>query len=1252
MKIDRGKVRRGILVGLLLLLGLWALLSEDTAAPAALSGVVVEGVTAGSALEEAGLLAGDVLTTWHRPAPPSALGDGHRGELQDPFDWMWLVFEQAPRGTVELSGWRGDRPITITVAPGSWESDVGPRIPAGASPSYRRGKRHRERGELEAATEQWLKAGRRSSPLSACWLEYRLGEAWAEGGDEEAAHSRFRAALDGADKPIARWAVRQALGAAYARFGDPEEASESFREARALAQSTWGEGSLLIVENLEALGGMAWRRGDFETAERLAREALEILDSEAPGSLTFARSQGNLATALQSQGDFEAAGAYFESAHGIYRSLAPRSLEMVRSLNKSADLALDRGGLERAEELLVEALALSRELAPGGQETATTLTNLAIVAESRGDLEKARHQLREALEIEREIGNLGGVAVTSNNLAVLAWKSGELDLAIELYSRALEIFREGSQSVRVATLLSNIALVKRDQGDLEGAQSYLQDSVAIVEERAPRSLQMATGLNNLALVAESRGHLDRAMGLALRSLEIRQELAPESLRVANSLNNLARIHQVRRDYDRAEVSYLRALAIQEREAKDSLGLAVTLSNLGALARRRDDYPSAQAYQQRGLEIRRRHAAGSRAVANSLRNLGDLALHRGQDERASRLLGEALELMEEIAPGGLGAAGVLEDLAQLARRGERYGEALGALQRALGIRRRIAPDGADHARTLYLLGGLYRDREPGDPARAAEYFERSLLVLERQLGRLGGSYESRAKFRSQFTAYYREALEIQLALDRPGEAFHTLERFRARSFLEQLAERDTLFTQDIPEELDRDRRRLAVRYDRALEGLEKPGGGDPEGKAEAAQAQLRQLRREADDIEAAIRRASPRLAALRYPQPLALEAARAALDPGTLLLSYSVGRESTLLFSLASDGGLRVDTLPVSEAELRDKVRSLRRRIETSRRPGSQLVRRLEVAAEDLYGLLIEPVGDRLRRAERLLILPDGPLHSLPWGALRGGAGGARYLVEDKPYHLALSVTLFAELRRLRPRRGDGARTRVVAFGDPEYPPSRDAAAGRGDATMRSMAERGIFGWQPLPHSRREVESLAAFYPAGRVRLYLGEEATEERVKSLDRSVGIAHFAVHGHVDEAVPLDSFLALSIPSAPASGRDNGLLQAWEVLEQVRLDADLVVLSACATAAGDELAGEGLVGLTRAFQYAGARTVAASLWQLEDESTAALMTHFHRHLREGRSKDGALRAAQLELLESAGDGEGRLPFHWAAFQLYGDWR
>ncbi|MEM7586958.1 MAG: CHAT domain-containing protein, partial [Acidobacteriota bacterium] len=363
--------------------------------------------------------------------------------------------------------------------------------------------------------------------------------------------------------------------------------------------------------------------------------------------------------------------------------------------------------------------------------------------------------------------------------------------------------------------------------------------------------------------------------------------------------------------------------------------------------------------------------------------------------------------------------------------------------------------------------------------------------------------------------------------------------------------------------------------------------------------------------------------------------------------YSVGEEQSYLFAVEPDRvEANVVALDVGKAALQAEIERFRTDLERGR-----IDRRLEKAllpARRLSERLLAPVADQLARADRLLILADGPLHSLPFAALTDPttANRRRFLIESMPLHRAASATVFA---RLKQERDERRATRLAAFGDPHYPTS---LAPNGQAAPPSpplqAALRGGLDLKPLPATRSEILALAQLYPQT-AQVYLGAEATEGRAKTVGRETTHLHIASHGLLDDRFPLDSALALTIPSSWREGDDNGLLQAWEIFEQVRIDADLVTLSACDTGRGKVLGGEGLIGLTRAFQYAGARSVLASLWGVGDHSTAELMQRFYRSLEQGEPKAEALRRAQLELLHGA---EYSHPFHWAGFELVGDWR
>jgi CHAT domain-containing protein len=334
-------------------------------------------------------------------------------------------------------------------------------------------------------------------------------------------------------------------------------------------------------------------------------------------------------------------------------------------------------------------------------------------------------------------------------------------------------------------------------------------------------------------------------------------------------------------------------------------------------------------------------------------------------------------------------------------------------------------------------------------------------------------------------------------------------------------------------------------------------------------------------------------------------------------------------------------LATRESDLREAIESLRR-LQSEPRSDREALRSL---SRRLYDLLIAPAESALLGGTRLVIAPDGPLHSLPFAALIRPDG--RYLLEWRPLHFVISAPVYAELKNRRREKPEGETLRVAAFGDPDYPPSAGSNSEKVENPgLRSWLRRGL-RLTPLPATRREVEAIRRVFP--QTEVFVGQAASEERVKTLPSNTSIVHFAGHALLDDRPPFESSLALSIPESPRRGEEDGFLHSWEILERLRWNTDLVTLSACGTALGKDMGGEGLVGLSRAFLLAGARTVLASLWAIGDRSTARFMPRFYELLRSGLSKDEALRRTQIEWLR---DPKSSHPFHWAAFELIGDYR
>ena len=928
----------------------------------------------------------------------------------------------------------------------------------------------------------------------------------------------------------------------------------------------------------------------------------------------------------------------------------------AKALFDQASTRIDAEDLTGAEPLLREAVEIQRKLAPGSIDLAKSLTSLGNVMRARFDLKGAEPLLREAVAILEPLApDTADLAVALNNLASLRWRQSAFSEAEATYHRALGILeRTAPGGGDAAVSLMGIAITHQLSGRLADAEPYYRRALALEERLAPGTAREARVLANLGSLLYNRGALLQAEDLYLRALAIHERVAPESQNVAQTLHNTGLIHYDRGDRTRAEDYLTRALDLKERQAPGSLSSASSLESLGNIARDRGELDTATTFFQRALSIREREAPRTLGVATLHNNLANVAMDRGELKAAREGYERARSLIEQLAPAGLEMAIVLDRLVEVA---QRLGEPAEPTERlaadALAIIERLAPNSASHAFALRRVGRLARDR--GDLPRAATVYSQSLDAVEAQSRRLGGSNEVRTAFAGQRRAIYLESIDILMSLGQPAAAFDVLERSRARGLLMMLAERDLVLDGDVPPELKQATRDLRAEDDRLQGALAKLDPKRDAEEIERQRARQRELRGKRNQVIESVRAASPRFAAMQYPEPLRLAQVQQAVDPGTVLLSYQVGAETSRLFvvhrpSEAEGENLEVHTLPIGESRLREQVTAFRRLIERDATSENGAAPAFTDAGRQLYDLLIAPAAPGIAAADRILIVPDGPLHTLPFAALIRPGKGSRgrpwqYLVEWKPLHTTLSATVYAELRRSAAGGSSGPST-LVAFGDPKYPGVPEGAGNAVASDVRAMLRRG-YALTPLPATRAEVQALSRGF-GQRATVYLGADATEARAKSIPKTRYL-HFATHGLLDARSPLDSALALTVPAQVRAGDENGLLQAWEIFEQVRIDADLVTLSACETALGNDVAGEGLIGLTRAFHYAGARTVLATLWQVADESTSTLMSRFYAHLRAGRSKDDALRRAQIEAISRPATAA---PFHWAAFTLSGDWR
>lgn len=1063
--------------------------------------------------------------------------------------------------------------------------------------------------------------------------------------------------------------------------GDPEAAAPLVETAVSLASEERTR-PLAAAAALNAAADRARRQSQLLSAQRLSASALAIGETIAPDSLDVATSLHILGGVAGGRGDPQAARDYYQRALAIRERLAPGSLDVARSLNGLGNTAWSRGDLQAARDLNQRALAIQEKVAPDSLDVAVSLTNLGGIAGNQGDLEAARDYTQRALTIQEKAapGSLE-VARSLTSLGSVAWFQGDLDAALDLYRRALaiqEILAPGS--LDVARSLLSLGNVLYTRGELEPARDYYLGALAIREKIAPGSPDVAITLTNLGNVAGDRGDQEAAQDYYQSALAIHEKLAPGSLSVAACLSNLGIVALDRGDLDAARDYGQRALAIKEKLAPDSLDVAITLTNLGNVARARGDMDAAWGHYQRALAIQEKHAPGSLDVAASLGNLGTVASSRGDSKAAHTYLTLALAIQEKAAPGSLDVATTLSHLGTTAGDGGDLEAARAYHERALAIRENLAPGSLAVAASLRDLGRIAGTR--GDLAAAEDSLARAWSLVHGERRGVAGDEAGRA-FSAVNAGYAAELVQVRLERGRSVAAFETLEQGRAQGLLQLVSERGLGQAGVDPD--------LWGRYEAAEKSFQKAGrdlalvgeqeaqieqevagtagpGGDTSVRAarqadlstakkasEAALSAYTEARMEQERLLGEVRRSVPGL----QPRSFSFEEARRALPAGSVFVTWLVGAKASSVFVIPADPKRKVEAtaIPLGETQLAAKVATLREKIIPGDIAGPAVVSASHALFEALF-----PAEARSAMAEarRVILSPDGPLWDLPFAALATRPSGApSWLGLDKPLSFTPSLTLLA-LEREGAGPSTTVRRDVLVVGNPVFartaaPKPKPKAAGAAASPAPPVALRGersllVAGGSPpppLPDSAREARRIAALYGAEPM---IGEAATERAVRGKLPGAEVVHLATHGYFHPRLAMSSGVLLTPPTVePAAGAtdDDGALQAWEFGKTLPLRAQLVVLSGCETGRGDEVRGEGLVGLTRALQGAGARSVVATHWKVADRSTARLMVSFHEALRGGLAKDEALRQAMAKI---AGHDATGSPFYWAGFFLTGD--
>lgn len=826
------------------------------------------------------------------------------------------------------------------------------------------------------------------------------------------------------------------------------------------------------------------------------------------------------------------------------------------------------------------------------------------------DPDRALDFLGRALTIRQSLGDDLAVAETLNLIGHVERLRGELELAAEHFREALVLRRRRGDRCGQAQTLSNLALIDNVRGRPAVAQERLRSALVLCGEADEPELAAALSLN-LGGAHEVLGETVAAATYFEQARLAFHHLGQRG-HEATALSNLGAARRRLGQYRKAFASYRQALEILE-DLGDRRRQATVLNNLGFAYLIVGEPETALEFFRRALPLRR-ETGDRRGEAITLNNLGRTANFLGNPGLALEFLAPALELRRaEKSRSGLATTLDQIGIARL-RLGE-LGAAREVFAEALELRRAVG-DASRLGLTLRRLAEV--EMAAGQPEGARKLLEEA-LALHRQAGdSLGEAVTlpilARLERGSGDLAAARDHLDI--ALDRIESLRVTIDHpDLAAAFL---AARHDAYADQIDLLME-------------LHGRDGEAGHDRAAFAVAERSRSRGL---LDFLDPA--GVTERSARRLTPSPASAAEVAAVLDAETLILEFSLGETRSFVWAVTADE-LQSAELP-PRADIEAAARQLHQFWSTVDIRG----RKAEAAAAaELSQTLLGPVAELFSSAHRLAVVADGVLAHLPFAALPHPSTGGLLLTTHEVVGLPSASVWLAS------RRGDaGRRTavgRVVVLADPVFGPidPRLADVPAVETSRNEALDR-------LPATGREAEAIAALVP-GDVRILRGFDAARTvLVGGLTEEVRILHLATHGRLDTQHPRHSGLFFS--AYDRHGRAlNGFLSLPEIYE-LELDADLVVLSGCATALGKEVRGEGLVGLARGFLLAGARRVVASLWRVRDQATAELMTHFYRALlHDGVPPAAALRQAQLAL---ARDPAWNDPYFWAAFVHQGDWR
>jgi len=848
-----------------------------------------------------------------------------------------------------------------------------------------------------------------------------------------------------------------------------------------------------------------------------------------------------------------------------------------------------------------------------------------------------------------------------SNIGEVIYSKGNMAAASDQFKRALEYLRDdrkGEAKVQMFT-----AYIAGSVGVPEKAITATSEALRFYEATNDRSGEgLALTLLGLWHTVK-RGDDERAIELHKKAIGIFQDIGDRNSE-AIAFNAVGQAYEYLKDFKTALWNYDKALKIfHDRGALDfECG---TIAKVAMMHRLMGNHGQALLLYNRSLKLSR--AAGKqRTEANALSEIAIVYAAQQRTKDTLQQYNRLLKFYEEIKDGR-GRAVALNELGSFLLQIGRKEEAAESFRRALSEK---ATDPTVTISTFYNLARAERALGKLDDAYSS--INRSLKMIE-DLRSNVGSPDLRTSYFSGVQSNYELCIQVLTDLDhaRPGDGFAAQallmsEKSRARLLVDLIRESGADLRKDAPPDYVSRERELSGLIQNQVQYQSKLKAADDASEFAEVESQLAQFRSEYQQIEARIRDQSPRALSLARYEPLTLEQIQKELRADDVLLEFSLGDEQSHLWMVTPDS-FQYFQLPDRKTieELSTQVYKLvttRQQLDGHEDIQSQIdesdqlfLQKAPQLSQMLFGQIATQLGSK-----RLLLVTEGKMQFVPFSALPvPGASNAPLIYDHEIVQLPSIATLRA-IRATEKQNRDAADKIAAVIADPVFSrndtrvhnsslvASAATNENRPESTQRAVDTVRSDGPGRLTHSSEEADAIAKAAPRGTTMIVKGFDATRET--AMNAHLGeyqIVHFATHGILDSEHPELSGIVLSMVDQNGVEK-NGVMPLHDIYN-MDLSAELTVLSACQTALGKDIRGEGFVGLTHSFISAGSKSVVSSLWKVDDRATAALMEDLYQSmLQNGMSPAAALRAAKLKVMQ---DKRWSNPYYWAGFVVQGEY-